>query len=63
MEPLIVSVTWIRLHMIIYLIQDFIEMSWTIQLGIFQTVLIVFCHLLNTIDPRIENISVHCETV
>ena len=51
------------LHLAVHLVDNLIEVGWTIQIGVLQCFLVMADNFGDPIDARVENVSVESETV
>ena len=51
------------LHLTVHLVKNLIEIGWSVQVGVLQCLLVMTDHFCNSIDTRVEDVSVEGEAV
>lgn len=50
-------------HVLVYFVDDFSKVGWSIKLAVLNSLLIAIDHLRDAIDARIEDVAVQSEAV
>ena len=53
----------LRLSHIVYELDDRSEISWAVQIDVFKRVFVCFDYTVETVDFRVENVSIKGKTV
>ena len=63
MELLVRLADLLCLHIVVNFGQNLVEICWSVQVAARDSFLVMSDHLIDTIDSRIKDVTIQCETV